>query len=287
MRALLRYSLTCFLAVIPFLLISPTAAMAAVASRPEMLANPTSSGAKALNSVSWYPSSGSKKLARAPKGGFPVVVFLHGIGGLAANYEGISKALGEQGYIVVQNNTAQFNGMQQRKDGAALYHALKAANSNKSSFWYKSMNMSKVALSGHSMGGGSTVDILAKNPGYKAGFCFAPVSNFARARNIRVPVGVVMGEGDKYKWKNGENLFNALPKNLKGKFFYLMNAEADHQNVIRLSRWRASKKDKEVFESSIKLSLAFFNKHLKGKGKPLVALVNHQTQERRLKNIYQ
>jgi dienelactone hydrolase len=260
----------------------------AISSRPEAFVNPSSSGAKTLDSVVWYPTrGGSKALAKKPKGGFPVVVFLHGIGGLAENYAGISKILAGQGYIVVQNNTARFNGIQQRKDGAALFYALNAVNRSKKSFWYKSINMKKVALSGHSMGGGSTVDILAKNPGFAVGFCFAPVSNFSAARSIKVPVGCVMGEGDKYKWKNGENLFNALPKGLKGKFFYLLNAEADHQNLIREKRWGGNKANQEVFKTSMNLALAFFNKHLKGQGKTLAKILKDVKKEPRLKKIYQ
>ncbi|MDF1662443.1 MAG: dienelactone hydrolase family protein, partial [Planctomycetota bacterium] len=248
--------------------------------REQKLKNPSSRWFR-LKTVIWYPTAkDSKALAKKPKNGFPVLVFLHGFGGLADTYRDLSQGLAKQGYIVVQNNSARFSSWQQRKDGRALYNALKAANKSKKSFWHGAFNMKKIALGGHSMGAGSATAILAKNPGYKAGFCFAPVAKFENAGKVTVPMGLVMGEGDKYDWKNGERLFRQLPKKLE-KFFYLLNSEADHQNLVR--RRTQGQANQEVWSFSFKLCLAFLDKHLKDQDKVLETLLNEPKESRRTK----
>jgi dienelactone hydrolase len=239
-------------------------------NRREAFSNPTKRGSKKLKSSVWYPSkSGNKALAKAPAGGFPVVVFLHGLGALANYYPGLGRLLSQNGYIVVQSDTARYNPLQQRSDGFALFHALKKANKNAKSFWHGSLDMSRAAISGHSMGGGSSVSILARNPGYKAGFVFAPVDLFLLARRVKVPMGIVMGENDKFGWKTGEKLFKALPKKLSGTFFCLLSNQANHRNVIQGPYRNSGETYREVHTCTTKLCLAFFNKHLKGDGEAL------------------
>lgn len=250
--------------------------------REQKLKNPNSRWFR-LKTVIWYPTGkDSKTMAKKPKNGFPVLVFLHGFGGLADTYRDLSQGLAKHGYIVVQHNSARFSASQQRKDGRALFTALKLANKNKKSFWHGAFNMKKIALGGHSMGAGSATAILAKNPGYKAGFCFAPVAKFENAGKVTVPMGLVMGEGDKYNWKNGERLFQQLPKTLE-KFFYLLNSEADHQNLVR--RRSQGQANQEVWSFSFKLCLAFLDKHLKDKDEVLESLLS-QPKERRRTKIY-
>ena len=249
--------------------------------REEKLKNPNSRWFR-LKTVIWYPTKdSSKKLAKKPKAGFPVLVFLHGFGGLADTYKDLSQGLAQQGFIVVQNNSARFSSSQQRKDGQALFQALKTANNNKKSFWHGAFNMKKVALGGHSMGAGSTTAILAKNPGFKAGFCFAPVAKFETAARIKVPMGIVMGESDKYDWKNGERLYQILSKKTD-KFFYLLNTNADHQNLVR--KRSQGKANQEVWSFSFKLCLAFLDAHLRDNDKDLKKLLSRAAPHR--KKIY-
>jgi dienelactone hydrolase len=251
-------------------------------------------GSKSLRSLVFYPTDkkGSKIIAKKPTGGFPVVVFLHGWGGPAFAYPALGQELAKHGYITILSDTAWTNAELQRKDGHALYAAIKHENENKKSMWFEAMNLSKVGLSGHSMGGGSTAHVLAKNPGYKAGFCFAPWAGglpfSSDASQIEVPVGIVHGEGDtKLKWKEtGGKLFKALPGKLKGKFLYLLNTKATHQNVARLG-WRGKDKNKPIFDCTMKLCISFFDKHLKGEGVKLDQLLKNTDKEANLVKIFQ
>lgn len=278
-----HFSRVTVLALLSLLLILSSPAEAApygFQRREQKFKNPQSRWFR-LKTVLWYPTAkNSKALAPKPKNGFPVLVFLHGFGGLADTYKDLSQELATHGYIVVQHNAARFSSWQQRRDGRALFQALKRVNSNKKSFWHGAFNMKKIALGGHSMGAGSATAILAKNPGYKAGFCFAPVAKFEAAGQVAVPMGVIMGQGDKYDWKNGERLYQKLPKTLD-KFFYLLNKEADHQNLVR--RRSQGRANKEVWSFSIQLCRAFLDKHLKGQDKTLDAFLETPQEPRRVK----
>jgi dienelactone hydrolase len=263
-----------------------------VTYKVEKFANLNSEGSSALKALVWYPKlAGTAKLAKAPTGGFPVIVFLHGFGGPAFVYPALGRKLASRGYIVVFNDTAILNPKLQRKDAIALFHALKASNENSDSPWYKSMNLNKVGLAGHSMGAGTTAHTLAQNPGYKAGFCFAPWPGgipFTRdAGQINVPLAIVHGEGDTaLPWKKtAKALLDSLPADSTDSFLYLLNADCYHQNVARSVYW-GKEKDRAVFQTTTELCLAFFDKHLKGEKQKLQIMLANNSKAPRLTGIY-
>ncbi|MDF1666630.1 MAG: hypothetical protein P1V97_33080, partial [Planctomycetota bacterium] len=261
------------------------------ASRTENFDNPTSEGTKVLKSLVIYPTkTGSKLLAKAPKDGFKVLVFLHGRGGPAGVYSPLGKSFAKQGYIVVLSDTALRDPRKQVQDGKALFKALSIVNKSPGSFWQGSLNMKKVGLSGHSMGGGSTAHILADNPGYSAGFCFAPWQGSARfvgnASRIKAPIGIVHGKGDKVlRWNStGKRLYDALSKDCD-RFLYLMDESVNHYNVALNIPFR-KKSDKTIYLSTEKLCLAFFDKHLKNKSDALTSLLKEQNGDKHLVKLY-
>jgi len=263
-----------------------------VTSRWASFANPTKSGSEKLTSIAWYPNKkGTKTLATPPKAGYPVILFLHGYGGPAFAYPDLGKTLAKHGYIVIVSDTAITDPKPQRKDGTAHFAALKAATADEKSPWYGAFDMSRVGIAGHSMGGGSTAHVLANNPGYKAGFCFAPwqggLAFETSGPKITVPVGILQGEGDRrLAWRGtGKKLFDALSPKLPGSFFYLMNTDMTHQNLARLGFRSASAADKQIFRDSMELCAAFFDKHIRGKKDRLEALLDNRNKQRRLTKV--
>ena len=94
-------------------------------------------------------------------------------------------------------NTGQFTAAIQRQDSIALFTILQTINASSGHFLEGALDMSRAGLTGHSMGGGNTVAVLASNPGYLAGFCFAPLyQGSATTNQVRVPLGIVHGKGD-------------------------------------------------------------------------------------------
>lgn len=274
------------------LIASPgTAEEYGTASRTENFNNPTSEGTKLLRSLVFYPTKpGNKLLAEAPKDGFKVLVFLHGRGGPAGVYTPLGKTFAKQGYIVVLSDTARSDALKQVQDGKALFKALSIVNKTPGSFWQGALNMKKVGLSGHSMGGGSTAHILADNPGYAAGFCFAPWQGSARfvgnANRIKAPIGIVHGKGDKVlRWNStGKRLYDALSKDCD-RFLYLMDESVNHYNVALNIPFR-KKSDKTIYLSTEKLCLAFFDMHLKNRSEALTALLKENNGDKRLVKLY-
>ena len=136
-----------------------------------------------------------------PAQGYPVVVFLHGLSFSSRMYGSLGEALVTAGFIGVFSDTARFDSIQQRADAAALFEALGVANSDPDSPLFGRIDLERMGLAGHSMGGGSTIHVLAENPGYRAGFCFAPGrgrrSFAASAPRVSVPIGIVHGRRDR------------------------------------------------------------------------------------------
>lgn len=260
--------------------------------RWETLPNPTDAGSPELKCMVWYPGHErfSRAIAPAPEGGYPVIVFLHGRGGPAIAYTALGRRLAAEGYVVVLSDTALFEPDVQRDDGIALFAALGEANATEASFWQDNLDMGAVGVAGHSMGGGSAAHVLAENPGYRAGFAFAPWDGgrdfAATGGRIDVPLGIIHGEGDTtLPWRTtGKVLYDALPRGAE-KFLYLVNHDMTHQNLAVLLPF-AKDATREVFETSATLCAAFFDKHLRGSARELSRRLADKSDEPRLVRLY-
>jgi len=121
------------------------------------------------------------------------------------------------------------------------------------------------------MGGGSTAHVLAENPGYRAGFCFAPwpakLSFADSAAKITVPMGIVHGKGDTVlPWRStAKALYDGLGEGPARRFLYLLDGRCKHQNVAR-SVFFGKRADKQVFAATSDICVAFFEEQLRGRG---------------------
>jgi dienelactone hydrolase len=224
--------------------------------------NPTGQGSGLLTARVYYPalSAGFNAPLRVLAGGYPVIVFLHGYGGIGSFYTVLGKMFAEAGYVVVLGNTAQFSASTQVLDGRALFPALQHANSQAGTFLEGALDMSRAGVCGHSMGGGSTVNVLLHNPGYAAGFCFAPVS--ASSAAVRVPLGVVHGTGDTtLAWAStGQAVYQQATNYTGMKVFYLLDNSCNHTNVAGLSL--SSQTSLAVWTRCAAVAVGFFGRFL-------------------------
>jgi dienelactone hydrolase len=228
-------------------------------------ANTTGSGSAALAARVHYPalSAGQDAPLRPQAGGYPVVVFLHGFAALGRQYPALGDHFAARGMVTVLGDTAQFDANLQVLDGVALFRALQDANVEPGGFFAGALDMARAGVCGHSMGGGSTVNVLARDPGYRAGFCFAPVFPGAATGSVRAPLGVLHGTGDTIvPWLQGQSLFAAATAYRGQKLFYLMNAQAGHLNVVPFLL--LTQVDREVWERSARVAHGFFARHLAG-----------------------
>lgn len=201
--------------------------------------NTTGSGSAKLTSLVHYPAlvAGVDTPVAPRAGGWPVVVFLHGYGAYASNYATLGNAWASRGYVVVLSDTSLTDWYQQPLDGRALHTAVVAAHSDSREPFFGALDTSRIALAGHSMGGASTVSVLAQNPGYQCGFVVAPAMPvIASANDVTVPFGVIAGLGD---WitppaAHASPIYTGVDEDAPLKFYHLLDSSADHGNIIAL-----------------------------------------------------
>jgi hypothetical protein len=186
-----------------------------------------------------YPSLvGGSFAPVAPKaGGWPVIVLLHGFSYWGQHYVNLGEAWARAGFIVMQLDTGIWNYMTLEADAREAFPALAAANADPADFFHGTMDTTRIGLAGHSMGGAVAALVLADNPGYDCGFAFAPVAPAAAVTSlVRVPFGIVVGEGDVVTPVQSFALpfFQSLAPQEGLKFCHVMDQTCDHMNVAGL-----------------------------------------------------
>ncbi|MBL8730060.1 MAG: hypothetical protein JNM25_16665 [Planctomycetes bacterium] len=248
--------LLCFL----FAAASAVTAQNAVGVRNVAWPNPTGQGSGSLTARVLYPATvpGTDAPLSPRAGGWPVIVFLHGFTLLGNSYQTLGTRWAERGFVVVLSNTAQFDNLRQEDDGRALLPALQAANAAPGGPFAAGLDLARVALTGHSMGGGNVANVLAGNPGYRCGFAFAPVP--PRGNNgalVTVPLGLVAGNGDTIAPPNANALpyYQSLTSSAECRLLYLLNGDATHTNLAGLFVSGATAT--AVFERAADVGLGF------------------------------
>jgi dienelactone hydrolase len=229
-----------------------------------VLANPTGQGSANIPATVYYPAAtaglGVPLLPRPS--GHRVLVFLHGLNVLGSGYGALGTRFAQHGYVVVLGNTAQSSASLQVQDGIATFAALAQANSQPG-LLQGALDMTRVGLAGHSMGGATTPGVLAANPGYRCGFCFSPGVAPAAAQ-VTVPMAVCHGAGDTFlDWQTfGLPLYQNLTAVQQLRSFHLMNTDCTHGNVAGFVQ--ATQVDRDVFAATSNVALGFFACFLDG-----------------------
>ena len=228
------------------LLLAACASTQAAGYRDLAFTNPTGQGSSSLQARVYYPATtagANTPMHAPPPGGYPVVVYLHGWSQFGRNYALLGRALAERGYVAVLNDNTPFNTAVQGLDGAAYFAALSAAATQPTGFLSGAIDMSRAGICGHSAGGGNSVEVLAQNPGYLAGFVFAPIyPGQATTAQVDVPLAVIHGEGDLVLlWQfTGLNVYNAATGVRGLRTLYLMDFGCGHNNLTGLVQWTAA-----------------------------------------------
>lgn len=215
----------------------PLSAQFAVGTRDVAWPNTTGQGSTSLTARVHYPatSAGSNAPILPRAGGWPVVVFLHGFATAGTLYGMLGNAFAERGYAVVVSTTATFDNLGQERDGLALFPAVLAAN--QAGVFAGAFDASRIALAGHSMGGGNVGNILAANPGYRCGLAIAPVEPRAgNAAQVTVPLAITAGQGDTIAPAAAYAVpyYQSLGAVAGIRSLYLLNGDATHTNLAGL-----------------------------------------------------
>lgn len=234
--------------------------------------NTTGQGSATIGCRVYYPAATAGRDAPlVPRaGGHPVVVFLHGFAAIGSWYGPVGEALSRAGYVTVMHDTAQFSGPTQVLDALALFPALQAANAAPGVL-QGALDMSRAGLCGHSMGGGSTLNVLSRNPGYRLGIALAGVDNAAGAAAARVPLLFVHGLGDAIVNVSAtDNNFAAAQGHAGVKTSYVFDASGSHTNVAGFSLLSAT--DQAVWARTASVVVGFCERFLAGRDDGLEAV---------------
>lgn len=228
--------------VLALALLVPVAAQAPLAVGRTTVAwtNPTSSGSPVLDAVVYYPAltSGAGVPIAAHPAGWPVVVFLHGYGLVGSDYAALAAAWADAGFVVVLSNTSQWDYFGQAADAIALHGAVGAANAQSGGLFAGALDMGRVALAGHSMGGANVANALIGNPGYRCGIAFAPVAPLGSDLSlVHVPFGIFAGLGDWVTpWDQHASLvYQGLTAHGSYKFLRVLGDDCGHMNLVGLT----------------------------------------------------
>lgn len=206
-------------------------------------------------------------IAQVP-GGLPVVVMLHGYGFLGTDYAALADHLAVHGYVTVLLDTAQYSWLDQHYDARAMFGVLIHVNGGHAGTFAGALDLNRVGLMGHSMGGTVATYVLRDapglplhNPGYRCALVLSPVDPALASLGIdvRVPIGIVSGAGDTVTPPalHAERLYNELQTAEGLKFHYAMDSTCDHMNVAGLLPHNPS-----VFVRSRRIAVSFFDQFL-------------------------
>ena len=241
-----------------------------VGTRTVAWPNTSGVGSHVIDATVHYPAApdGSCPPAGEKGEGWPVVVFLHGYSQLGSDYHALGEHLAESGFVAVMIDTGQYHWPTLEADARAMFTVLTGANRAVGGPFHDRLDMSRVGLMGHSMGGGAAAYVLAddpaqglSNPGYRCGLALTPVDPGPIASSVHVPFGVVSGDGDLITppLVHASPYYEALAPQSGIKFHYHLGLAADHMNVAGL--WPNAP---DVFDRTCRVAVGFIG-HFAGR----------------------
>lgn len=246
--------------ILAFLFCSvPVSAQFAVGTRDVGWPNTTGQGATTLTARVHYPATtaGSNAPIQPRVGGWPVITFLHGFASPGTLYGSLGDAWAARGFVVVVSTTSTFDNVGQERDGRALYPAVVAANA--AGPFVGAFDVGRIALAGHSMGGGNVGNVLSANPGYRCGFAIAPVEpRVGNAALVTAPLAIVAGQGDTIApaATYAVPYYQSLGAVDGIRSLYLLNGDATHTNLAGL--FVSGGAGAQVFARVVDVGEAFF-----------------------------
>jgi hypothetical protein len=254
--------------LVPFAAVALASAQGyAVGTTYPVWSNVTGIGTPAMAVAVHYPAAapGFDVPVLPSVNGWPVVVFLHGFDRLGDDYIDVGRRLAAAGFIAVLPNTSRLDYLGLRDDALAMPSLLTDANSATGTVLQRAMDLGRIGLAGHSMGGGIVGVVLATpGLGYRCGLGLAPVDPAVVfgpiVAQVTVPFGIVAGEGDVTTPPPATAVpyFLTLGTASGLKFLYLMNSDCAHLNIAGL----ATTPSPAVFPRVMDISVGFFRHFL-------------------------
>lgn len=182
-----------------------------------------------------------------PEGPGPhdVVVLLHGWGGAPSDQEPLARHLASRGFAVVLGGhpSIELNPDVWQKDVKANLDAVEAANADPKSPLHGKLDMDRVGVVGHSLGGATAIALGAADPRVKAVVALAPGTEILRvgqlmnhAQKVEKPLLVLGAEHD-YTALSDVYGRRAFDKAGSSDRLFVELAGANHNNFASAPWW--------------------------------------------------
>lgn len=268
----------------------------------------TDASRRTRQAVIWYPSAVAAQEhsyrgqtgyvaaeAEVAAGSHPLILFSHGFLGAADQSIFLTEGLARRGYIVA--SIAHADGLLQkrekpipptnfsdpkswnedkfrdrREDIVALLDHLLAESGQASSVWSGRINAAAVGMSGHSLGGYTTLGLIggwqkSTEPRIKAALAMSPYTAPYHAQgnlaDVKIPV---MFQGGTFDW-GVTPLIPPVYKKLAGAKYYLVLKNENHfgwTNLATLGKTTTEVVKGGNVQLMLDYSAAFFDRHLRG-----------------------
>lgn len=223
--------------------------------------NTTGQGWPTLYTRFFYPST--HPLRNAPvlpkKGGWPVVMFLHGFSFMGRDYPNLCFEWARRGFVVVAPDTAIWGYVQLAQDANANLVAMRMQNSTRGGQFFDAFDFGRVAVAGHSMGGGTIAYAVPQIPEIRCAFAFAPAAPIGNAAgSIHIPFGCVVGDGDGLTpwWQNAFPYLAGVDAQAPVKFMARLGSASNHFSIVGMSGITPD------FVRAVDMSVGFFRHFL-------------------------
>ncbi len=219
------------------------------------------------------------RLPAAPSTPRPLVVVIHGYSAHGTDYAWIAEHLASRGFaaaLVEMRNTYEANFELWAVQTVAALDALARANANPWSGLFGELDLSRVALVGHSYGGTTAIATAARDSRVKVVAALEPgaVQNYrtillARSAALTVPLLVVGGEYDLIcrPSTTGVPVYQAATSS--SSRLYVEIAKADHLGFVNF--WFGAPSNRPYWETHVIASryfTAWLETHLLGRADP-------------------
>lgn len=249
------------IALIASTVLAQTYPLPLVASRDVAWPNTTGQGTSTLFTRVFYPSTvqGHNAPVLPKKGGWPVLLFLHGFSYMGRDYPALCAEWARQGFVVVAPDTGIWSYITLAQDAHANLGAIAAENVAVGGPFRGAFDLSRIGVAGHSMGGGTMAFVIAQNPQIRCAFGFAPAApTGSAAAAITVPFGCVVGDGDvltPYS-QHAQPYLAGIDASSPLKFMARLGAASDHFSIAGMSGATPD------FARAVDMSVGFFRHFL-------------------------
>jgi len=168
----------------------------------------------------YYPSAA---------GSYGVIAISPGFTAYQSSISWMGTRLASHGFVVITIDTNTTSDQPDSRGGqlTAALNKVVSLSRTSSNVLYNKVDATRLAVAGHSMGGGGTLAAARDNPSYKAAVPLAPWHTTKNWSTIRVPTLIIGGESDTVAGDSSHSIpfYTSIPNSTNKAFMELNNAD--------------------------------------------------------------